>query len=255
MKYKVGDKVRLVNTLAYAGNRGSGLYVFRDWLGKVVTIDTAKDGFYTTKEIKAYFLTEEMIEGLAEDTKKSPVELFAEMFRRGDEAAQKEKEEEKTKQMLENCEHGLLCPDGYEFRDENGNVINATKIVLEKKKPKYPKTIIECCTILKAKCMATREEGYKGELLKQLQLLLVCRDAYWKIVGDEMGLGKPWKPNWDKCGEIKYHILPVLNSIVKHDNHLIDEYENRILVFPTKEMRDAFYENFKELIEECKELL
>ena len=30
---------------------------------------------------------------------------------------------------------------------------------------------------------------------------------------------------------------------------------NSILVFPTKEMRDAFYENFKDLIEECKELL
>jgi hypothetical protein len=29
----------------------------------------------------------------------------------------------------------------------------------------------------------------------------------------------------------------------------------RLLVFPTSEMRDAFYENFKELIEECKELL
>ena len=32
----------------------------------------------------------------------------------------------------------------YEFRDENGNVINAMKIVLEKKKKKYPKTYEEC---------------------------------------------------------------------------------------------------------------
>ena len=30
-------------------------------------------------------------------------------------------------------EHGLPCPEGYIFKDENGNVINATKIVLEKK--------------------------------------------------------------------------------------------------------------------------
>ena len=29
-------------------------------------------------------------------------------------------------------EHGLPCPNGYIFKDENGNVINATKIVLEK---------------------------------------------------------------------------------------------------------------------------
>ena len=30
---------------------------------------------------------------------------------------------------------------------------------------------------------------------------------------------------------------------------------NTILAFPTKEMRDAFYENFEDLIENCKELL
>jgi hypothetical protein len=28
-----------------------------------------------------------------------------------------------------------------------------------------------------------------------------------------------------------------------------------ILLFPTEEMRDAFYENFKDLIEKCKEFL
>ena len=31
-------------------------------------------------------------------------------------------------------EHGRPCPEGHVFKDENGNVINATKIVLEKKK-------------------------------------------------------------------------------------------------------------------------
>ena len=30
---------------------------------------------------------------------------------------------------------------------------------------------------------------------------------------------------------------------------------NMILIFPTEEMRDAFHENFKELIESVKELL
>ena len=31
--------------------------------------------------------------------------------------------------------------------------------------------------------------------------------------------------------------------------------DNHILIFPTPEMRNAFYENFNDLIEECKELL
>jgi hypothetical protein len=39
----------------------------------------------------------------------------------------------------------------------------------------------------------------------------------------------------------------VQENEVRHKNH--------ILVFPTAEMRDAFYENFKDLIESCKELL
>ncbi len=30
----------------------------------------------------------------------------------------------------------IHCPEGYQFVDENGNVINATKIILEKKSPK-----------------------------------------------------------------------------------------------------------------------
>ena len=33
------------------------------------------------------------------------------------------------------------------------------------------------------------------------------------------------------------------------------QYRNVILAFPTDEMRDAFYENFNELIGSCKELL
>jgi hypothetical protein len=45
-------------------------------------------------------------------------------------------------------EHGFPCPNGYIFKDENGNVINATKIVLEKKKKEYPKTFLGCCDVL-----------------------------------------------------------------------------------------------------------
>ena len=42
----------------------------------------------------------------------------------------------------------IKLPEGYIFKDENGNIINATKIVLEKKKKEYPKTYEECCEIL-----------------------------------------------------------------------------------------------------------
>ena len=37
----------------------------------------------------------------------------------------------------------IIRNDDYIFKDENGNVINATKIVLEKKKKEYPKSYEE----------------------------------------------------------------------------------------------------------------
>ena len=141
-------------------------------------------------------------------------------------------------------------PDGYIFKDENGNVINATKIVLKKKKKEYPKTYEECIDVLGGVAIVDIITYYYSKQLIALYKLLICRDAYWKIAGEEMGLGKPWSPNWhddDKKYTIEYY-----------DGEIIKDFsllENRVLVFPTKEMRDAFKENFDPDIEFCKELL
>lgn len=116
------------------------------------------------------------------------------------------------------------------------------------KKPKYPKTYKECRAILDytVGCMS----GYKSSLLASLQSLLICRDAYWKIAGEDMCLGKPWNPNWTT-----FEGMPAIFRF--RYNIVCDTIKNQhcLLVFPTEEMRDAFYENFKDLIEQCKELL
>ena len=138
------------------------------------------------------------------------------------------------------------CPEGYIFKDENGNVINATKIVLEKKKKEYPKTYKECREILKKQADVTY--GYKRDVLHSFQKLLVCRDAYWKIAGEEMSLGKPWEPSKDK----------MVYSIYRHSNKIETDCfsgESVTFEFPTAEMRDAFKENFDPDIEICKEFL
>lgn len=155
----------------------------------------------------------------------------------------------------------IILNDGYQFKDENGNVINATKIVVEKKKKEYPKTYEECCKELN---IAVRDLDildnmldtieiiyYKNldRLLNSFRKLLICRDAYWKIAEAEMGLGKPWKPDWEE-NSTKSVITTFRNAITKFDTK-----EQYTFAFPTAEMRDAFYENFKELIESCKEFL
>ena len=139
-------------------------------------------------------------------------------------------------------------PDGYVLKDENGNVINATKIVLEKKKKEYPKTYEECEKVLRYDShrlddMGVTVRGYKWELIRAFQILLICRDAYWKIAEN-------WKPKF-RFGKKKYCIMTKDNKVIS----ATVEETNRILVFPTEEMRDAFYENFKNEIEICKELL
>ena len=142
-------------------------------------------------------------------------------------------------------------PDGYQFVDDNGNVINAMKIVLKKKKKEYPKTYAECSDILSV-YTDPDISGYKGELLWAFQKLLICLDAYWKIAGEEMILGKPWKPDWCNENKLKYCIEWSYGTI---DHKTMNSNKGCILAFPTEEMRDAFYENFKKEIEICKELL
>ena len=114
-------------------------------------------------------------------------------------------------------------------------------------KKEYPKTYTACWYILRHDINNCIIEGYKSELLNNFQKLLICRDAYWKIAGEEMGLGKPWEPT-----------METVYCISRNDNVIKCSYrggKSNILEFPTTEMRDAFYNNFKELIEFCKELL
>ena len=154
--------------------------------------------------------------------------------------------------------HEVILPDGYIFTDENGNIINATKIVLEKKKKEYPKTYGECKRIMGVELWnplwsedATEYEEQTENLIDSFIRLKVCRDVYWKIAGEKMGLRKPWEPDWNDGDRKKYCIFNDSGSIRKG----IKYFANSILAFPTQEMQDAFYENFKELIELCKELL
>ena len=119
------------------------------------------------------------------------------------------------------------------------------------KKPKYPKTYVECCELLSlGEDGRLYTKGYKASLIQNLHKLYICRNAYWKIAGEQMGLGESWEPDWNEA-TAKYTIVVIENKLEKR----YALTQNYILAFPTEEMRDAFYENFKELIEQCKELL
>ena len=140
-----------------------------------------------------------------------------------------------------------LHDDKYDIIVENGNIYAV------KKKLVYPQNYNECCEILGFKNRNKTEQQflnscdlYDFELMTKLSMLKVCRDAYWKIVGD-------WKPNYTNTlsNDVKYVIEVDKGILTKSTCADI----NKILVFPTSEMRDAFLENFRGLIEECKEFI
>ena len=142
----------------------------------------------------------------------------------------------------------LEVTNGYEIKVENG------KCYVVKNKPQYPNDYEECCEVLSI--LDNRGFGFinlsecENILMSRFIQLKRCRDAYWKLAGTEMGLDKPWKPEW--ASGKPFYCISVNGNIIDKGKWYTD---NKILAFPTKEMRDAFYENFRELIEQCKELL
>lgn len=144
----------------------------------------------------------------------------------------------------------LLLGKDFEIIQEDG------KTFVVRKHPQYPKTYVECCEALNLTKYPPALVPNKSMFISQykdfphyyevqnLAELLICRDAYWKIAGD-------WQPNWDDEEQCKFVIYRFRDSILKDSTYI----NPSILAFPTAEMRDIFYENFKELINECKELL
>ena len=112
-----------------------------------------------------------------------------------------------------------------------------------KEKDGYPKTFEECCNILYLDPESELICSLRYVELASFCKLLICRDAYWKKDN--------YKPKFE--GEIYYYIH--LRSDLKP---ILGFSESRVMsyfVFPKVSARDAFYENFKDLIEECKELI
>lgn len=135
----------------------------------------------------------------------------------------------------------LPIPDGYEFdKVENGEVI------LKKKEVTLPRTLGECTKGIHLTYFPARDwwqvPGGNESSIRALCKLLICRNAWWYLLG--------WKPDWkDMCDKF---CITTGEGRVKATVYCAS---NAILAFPTAEVRDQFYEAFRDLIEEAKELL
>lgn len=143
----------------------------------------------------------------------------------------------------------IIPPENY-LIGKITKVDNGMLVEFVKEQPQYPKTYKECCEVLGYEGGAT-VIGYDAALLNSFQKLKLYRDAYWKITGKEMGLDKPWEPDWLNTEQDKF-VIYTHNNVIRCNRYVLGY---NMLAFPTEEMRDAFYNNFKDLIEQCKELL
>ena len=282
MRFKEGYRVRIKSSDWYNENKHEdgevvcGEFDFvvpmTKFCGKVVTIhEDVGDGYIMSEDKDAYVWTDEMIEGLVEesdDFEKMYMESekrYEEEYSKGEychEQSFKWGFQEGYDYAHENEKLEINLKNGYEFKDDNGNVINTQKIIMEKKKIEYPKTYEECCKILGFEdtelvfgddysVINTPKEQWKRlGLMNQFNKLLICRDVYWKLYGEEIGLGKPWEPSDSDYTTGRYCIF------VHRGNIICDTpAQDCVLTFPTPEMRDAFKKNFDPEIEICKEFL
>ena len=110
-------------------------------------------------------------------------------------------------------------------------------------------TFEECCEVLSlGEDGKLYTKGYKASLIQTFQKLLICRDAYWKIAGEELGLGKPWEPSeYEDC----FMVFRSWGKVCTYcGTGNCEPFE-----FPNEEMCDAFHKAFKKELEICKELL
>lgn len=226
--YKVGDKVKIKETGKDVTIEGmswrNGCEVIYDTCYKNDCV-----AFYSAEELQPY----------KEETMESKPNLLQQL-----------------KDYFDNTPREVLEKEWNEYDryNEIGPTVNEyLEYVNKSRQSQYPKTYEECDEIISeftgSDCNPKGCMGYRSSLLTSFYKLIVCRDAYWKIAGDEMGLDEPWKSS--KSDSV-YCIFRYKGDIVK-DNFVFGD--SIVLEFPTEEMRDAFLENFRHLIELCKELL
>ena len=158
---------------------------------------------------------------------------------------------------MENKELKIEVPQGYEIDKENSTF---EKIVFKKVEKELPKSwedlgeikgwyvdsfsdIIPCDKgdIDKDNDKNIFPTIEEAEACLALAQLCQLRDRY----------NDGWKPNWRTGSKIKYCIIVDENKIVESQYITL----NQILSFKTKELREKFLENFRDLIEIAKPLL
>lgn len=160
--------------------------------------------------------------------------------------------------MKQTIEIEIEVPDGHKaVYDKNTQKIEIVKVELPKTWEEYCKQnpivdweyfINECSEIGEIRKREKNPETDKStiqtkdmaEAFIALMQLVQLRDCY----------RQGWTPNWSQPYK-RYCIYCEYNRVFPFDN----TFNSRVLSFQSKEIRDEFLKNFKDLIEQAKELI
>lgn len=149
------------------------------------------------------------------------------------------------KENMETKEVKIECPEGYVIDNENSTF---EKIVFKKEEKKLPKTWDEYFEATPPIEHNFHLDGYGvpkqyEKAFVALNKLICLRDVY----------NEGWKPAWNNPDQKKY-------SIYYHTNYVYMTFrensdQTRVLTFKSEYLCHLFYENFRDIIEQAKELL
>lgn len=226
MKYKVGDKVQIKSINWYYDNITNCIGFtesMKQYCGKIAIITKIRfnNSYNLDIDDNLFFWNDEMFEKNIKDMETKEITL----------------------------------PKGWEVdKIENG------KIVLKESKKELPKTWKECCELVKEKECVTNNSFIRkidfdiitdneqnslpkglGKPMLALCQLLVCREIY----------RQGWKPDYnDECS--KKYSIESNNEVITKNIHYTT---SKVLSFQSPEITDEFLKNFRDLIEEAKELI
>ena len=143
----------------------------------------------------------------------------------------------KNEKMKEEIK-SLPIPEGWEFAGYENGEVKIRRV--EAELPTDYEKALGAVKVSEIRSLLV-PSGMHGAV-SALCKLLIYRNAWWEKLG--------WRPDW-KEHDSKFVIRPNYNNV----ECTINATANRILAFPTEEVRDKFAEIFKDLIEEAKELL
>lgn len=153
----------------------------------------------------------------------------------------------------------INIPEGFEIDKEQST---ERQIVLKKIEDKKVRSWQEYSEIMRGK-----DSYYFNEAVKEIHSTKFNRDivlsefkdkedvealvAFCKLLKIRKQWVGEWKPDWTEGNQIKFTIVSREDKIVYGATGI----DSHPMSFPTKEMRDEFFNCFKDLLEQAKSLL